>query len=51
MCSQNKADYVGEQLDEWAWVIYPWNFMEDMCDVTSQVMTKDSLKAGHDRGY
>jgi len=43
-CSESRADYVGELLDEWAWVIYPWNFMEDMCDVTSQVMTKDSLK-------
>jgi hypothetical protein len=43
-CSQMKADYVGELLDEWAWVVFPWNFMEDMCDVTNQVMTKDSLK-------
>lgn len=44
MCSQSKADYVGELLDEWAWVIFPWNFMEDMCEVTGQVMAKDSLK-------
>ena len=44
LCSQNKADYVGEVLDEWAWVVFPWNFLEDMCDVTYQVMTKDSLK-------
>lgn len=41
MGSQLKADYVGELLDEWAWVIFPWNFMEDMCDVTGQVMAKD----------
>jgi hypoxanthine phosphoribosyltransferase len=45
MCSQSKADYVGELLDEWAWVIFPWNFMEDMCDVTSQVMAKNGLEA------
>lgn len=43
-CSDNKADYVGEMLEEWAWVIYPWNFMEDMCDLTGQVMGKEKLK-------
>lgn len=42
-CSQFKADYVGEVLDEWAWVVFPWNFMEDMCDLTCQVMHKEKL--------
>lgn len=42
-CSQSKADYVGEVLDEWAWVVFPWNFMEDMCDITGQVMNKEKL--------
>lgn len=44
MCSEMKSDYVGEMLDEWAWVVYPWNFMEDMCDITGQVMSKEKLK-------
>jgi len=43
-CSQLQADYVGEVLDEWAWVVFPWNFMEDMCDLTGQVMGKEKLK-------
>lgn len=43
-CSQFKADYVGEVLDEWAWVVFPWNFMEDMCDLTCQVANKEKLK-------
>ncbi|MCW4016008.1 MAG: phosphoribosyltransferase [Candidatus Bathyarchaeota archaeon] len=29
-CSKFKADYVGEELP-WRWVIFPWNFTEDMC--------------------
>lgn len=44
LCSEMKSDYVGEALDEWAWVVYPWNFVEDMCDITNQVMTTDSLR-------
>ena len=43
-CSQFKADYVGEVLDEWAWVVFPWNFMEDLCDLTCQVVTKEQLQ-------
>jgi hypothetical protein len=26
-------DFVGEHLAEWTWVVYPWNFIEDMCDL------------------
>ena len=26
-------DFVGERLAEWTWVVYPWNFIEDMCDL------------------
>jgi hypoxanthine phosphoribosyltransferase len=26
-------DFVGEYLAEWTWVVYPWNFIEDMCDL------------------
>jgi hypoxanthine phosphoribosyltransferase len=34
-------DYVGEQLEQWAWVVYPWNFIEDMVDIVSGVMKTD----------
>ena len=35
-----EPDYVGEGLDEWTWVVYPWNFIEDMVDLVSGVMRK-----------
>jgi len=36
-------DYFGECLEEWAWVIFPWNFVEDMISLITKVM-KDSKK-------
>ncbi|MGZ0747737.1 MULTISPECIES: phosphoribosyltransferase [unclassified Haloparvum] len=36
--SEFEPDYVGEQLEEWAWIVYPWNFIEDMIDLVSGVM-------------
>ncbi len=38
--SEVEPDFVGERLDEWAWVVYPWNFIEDMIELISGVMTK-----------
>lgn len=38
--SEFEPDFVGEQLEEWAWVVYPWNFIEDMIDLTSGAMNK-----------
>jgi len=39
--SEFEPDYVGERLEQWAWVVYPWNFIEDMVDVVSGVMETD----------
>ena len=39
--SEFQPDFVGEQLEEWAWVVYPWNFIEDMVDIISGVMETD----------
>ncbi|WP_336034724.1 phosphoribosyltransferase [Halobacterium yunchengense] len=39
--SEFDPDYVGEYLEEWTWVVYPWNFIEDMIDLVSGVMEKD----------
>ncbi|MFB6107779.1 MAG: phosphoribosyltransferase [Haloplanus sp.] len=36
--SEFDPDFVGERLDEWAWVVYPWNFVEDMVDLLAGVM-------------
>ncbi|NHN42280.1 phosphoribosyltransferase [Halorubellus sp. JP-L1] len=38
--SEFEPDYVGENLEEWAWMVYPWNFIEDMIDVISGVMER-----------
>ena len=38
--SEFEPDYVGERLEEWAWIVYPWNFVEDMIDLVSTVMEK-----------
>ncbi|PSQ09979.1 phosphoribosyltransferase [Halobacteriales archaeon QS_5_70_15] len=39
--SEFQPDFVGERLDEWAWIVYPWNFIEDMVDLVAGVMEKD----------
>ena len=31
-----KADYIGEEI-AWRWVIFPWNFTEDMCTIIAKV--------------
>jgi hypoxanthine phosphoribosyltransferase len=38
--SEFEPDFVGERLESWAWVVYPWNFIEDMIDLVSGVMRK-----------
>ncbi|WP_435151682.1 phosphoribosyltransferase [Haladaptatus sp. DFWS20] len=38
--SEFEPDYVGEQLEEWAWIVYPWNFIEDMIDITSGALDR-----------
>jgi hypoxanthine phosphoribosyltransferase len=38
--SEVEPDYVGERLEQWAWVVYPWNFIEDMVDLITGVMER-----------
>ncbi|QGN06210.1 phosphoribosyltransferase [Halorhabdus sp. CBA1104] len=38
--SEVEPDFVGERLEEWTWVVYPWNFIEDMIELTESVMEK-----------
>ena len=42
--SEFDPDFVGEELDEWAWIVYPWNFIEDMIDLTEGVMEKSDAE-------
>ena len=36
--SEFQPDFVGERLGEWTWIVYPWNFVEDMIDLVAGVM-------------
>jgi hypoxanthine phosphoribosyltransferase len=36
--SEFEPDFVGERLETWTWVVYPWNFIEDMVDLITGVM-------------
>jgi uncharacterized protein len=38
--SEYEPDYIGERLEEWTWVVYPWNFIEDMTDLISGAMER-----------
>ena len=38
--SEFDPDFVGERLEEWTWIVYPWNFIEDMIDLVAGVMAK-----------
>ncbi|KAA9396900.1 phosphoribosyltransferase [Haloarcula sp. CBA1130] len=38
--SDHQPEFVGERLDEWTWVVYPWNFVEDMVELVAGVMEK-----------
>ncbi len=40
--SEYHPDYCGEHLYEWAWVVFPWNFIEDMIDLISSLMKKEA---------
>jgi hypoxanthine phosphoribosyltransferase len=46
--SEFEPDYVGERLEEWTWVVYPWNFIEDMTDLVSGVMEREHTVSTED---
>jgi hypoxanthine phosphoribosyltransferase len=37
-------DYYGEEIT-WRWVVFPWNFVEDMCNILPKVLgTANSIE-------
>ncbi len=42
--SRFTPDYFGEYMEEWAWVIFPWNFIEDMIELITRLLSKDKEK-------
>ena len=43
--SEFEPDFVGERLEEWAWIVYPWNFLEDMVELVGGVMENADQEA------
>ena len=39
--SEFEPDFTGERLSDWTWIVYPWNFIEDMIDLVAGVMETD----------
>lgn len=39
--SEIQPDYCGEIVHEWGWIVFPWNFIEDMIDIISKLMVKE----------
>jgi hypothetical protein len=31
-------------LEEWAWIVYPWNFIEDMTDIITGTMEREEAE-------
>ncbi len=48
--SEFQPDYVGERLEEWTWVVYPWNFIEDMVDLIAGAMENSDRETFTDEG-
>ncbi len=42
--SKLKPDYYGEEID-WKWVIFPWNYTEDMCNIVPKVLENKKPKS------
>lgn len=36
--SKHVPDFYGEALGEWTWVVYPWNFLEDMMSLVGKIL-------------
>lgn len=41
--SKFTPDYYGEEID-WKWVIFPWNYVEDMCSIVPKILENDRAK-------
>ena len=46
-CSKFMPDYFGEEIS-WRWVIFPWNFTEDMCNIVPKVCARLSMSPDGD---
>jgi hypoxanthine phosphoribosyltransferase len=47
--SEITPDYYAEFLEDWMWVVYPWNFIEDMIDLIVKLMAKEKRDAWNEK--
>lgn len=40
-----KPDFFGEELNDWVWIIYPWNFMEDLGNLILKTLAGGAEKS------
>ncbi len=40
--SETTPDFYAEFLEEWAWIVYPWNFIEDMIDLIGKLLARET---------
>ena len=45
--SKFMPDYVGEEIS-WRWVIFPWNFTEDLCNIVPKVCARLKMRPDGD---
>jgi hypoxanthine phosphoribosyltransferase len=48
--SNFEPDYVGEHLEEWTWIVYPWNFIEDMTELIAGVIERSEGPTSDEEG-
>lgn len=39
-----RPDYYAEEVKEWTWFMYPWNYVEDTLNLTKKIMQKDKSR-------
>lgn len=39
--SKYTPDYYSQYLKEWAWIVYPWNFVEDLTTLSERIIGKE----------
>jgi len=42
--SKFKPNYYGEEID-WKWVVFPWNYVEDMCNIMPKILDEKKIKS------
>ena len=42
--SKFEPDFYAERIEEWKWIIFPWNITEDLCNLIDRVMKEQKVR-------